>query len=56
MDMFNLEDQSRAEQAISELEQLETAVEVEEGNSVSDAIAAGPRLPYTPDQVRIYSI
>ena len=55
MDMFNMEDQSRADQAVSELELLETMVEVEEGDSVRDAIQAVPRLPPTPAQVRIQS-
>ena len=40
MNMFSLEDQSRAEQAVVELEQIETAVEADEGDGVSDARSA----------------
>ena len=45
MDMFNLEDQSRAEQAVDELEQIETPAEAAEDVGVSDAIPTVPRLP-----------
>ena len=53
LEVFGIEDQERAEQAVSELEQIEASAEAAEEDGVSDAIPAVPRLPPTPAQVRI---
>ena len=55
MKMFNLEDQSRAEQAVDELKQIETSAEAVENDVVSDAIPAVPHLPPTLALVHIRS-
>ena len=43
------------EQAVNELEQIETFAEAVEDDGVSDAIPAVPRLSATPAQLRIRS-
>ena len=55
IDMFSLQDQSRAEHAVNELEHIETSAEAVEDDGVSDIIPTAPRLPPTPAQVRIHS-
>ena len=55
LEVFGIEDQERADQAVRELEHIETSAEAAEDNGVSDAIPAVPRLPPTPAQVRIRS-
>jgi hypothetical protein len=47
-----IEDLDRVDQAVSELEQIETTVEEEADGGVSDAVQAVPRLPSTPTEVR----
>ena len=55
LEVFGIEDQERVDQAVRELEQIETSAEAAEDDGVSDAIPAVPRLPPTPAQVRIRS-
>ena len=50
LDVFGLEDQ-----AVNDLERIETSAKAVEDDRVSDAIPAVPRLPPTPTQVHIRS-